>query len=71
MSHYRLYRLDGAGRISTAEWLEAEDDKAAAARAAELCDGDGAVELWARNRLIARVDPSARDQLGASGPLEE
>ena len=58
MASYRLYRLDGAGRISTAEWVEADDDVAAKALAVELCTG-GAVELWSRNRLVARVDPPA------------
>ncbi len=57
MAFYRLYRLDGAGRITAAEWLEADDDTSAEARAAELSDGRGAIEIWARSRLVARVTP--------------
>jgi hypothetical protein len=56
VKNYRLYRIDGAGRISTAEWLEAIDDDSASDRAASLCVDGGAVELWARNRLVARVE---------------
>ena len=61
MAFYRLYRLDGAGRIAAAEWLEADDDADARERAAQRCDGSGAVELWARNRLVARIDPPQPD----------
>jgi hypothetical protein len=50
---YRLYRLDGAGKIITADWIEAETDHhardEAKARAAE-----GPHELWERGRLVAR-----------------
>lgn len=59
MVSYRLYRLDGAGRIVAAEWLEAADDATAERRAAELSAEGGAVEVWARNRMIARVEPPA------------
>jgi len=30
LASYRLYRLDGAGKISSAEWIEATDDEDAA-----------------------------------------
>jgi len=56
VKNYRLYRIDGAGRISTAEWIEAANDRAASEQAASLCPDGGSVELWARDRLIARVD---------------
>lgn len=48
---YRLYRLDGAGRISAAEWIEAADDEDACAKARQFC---GRFELWERNRLVER-----------------
>lgn len=60
MAHYRLYRLDGTGRIVSAEWLEAEDDARAELLATERCNGTGAVELWTRNRMIARVESAHR-----------
>jgi hypothetical protein len=55
VNNYRLYRIDGAGRISAAEWLEAMDDRSASEQAADLCADGGVVELWARDRLVARV----------------
>lgn len=55
MANYRLYRLDGAGKISSAEWIEAADDEDAE-RQARDGNSDGMVELWDRNRLVARID---------------
>ena len=55
MRSYRLYRLDGAGRIMTAEWMEAADDDGAAEQAHDRRGGE-AYELWDRQRLIARVN---------------
>jgi hypothetical protein len=54
---YRLYHIDGAGRFSTAEWLEADSDEAAieaarTARKALQC------ELWQGNRLVGRISGS-------------
>lgn len=51
---YRLYRLDGAGKISTAEWIQAEHDDGARDHALQRADG-GNYELWDRNRLVARL----------------
>ena len=53
---YRLYRLDGSGKIVSAEWVDAEDDAAAAQQARDrklpvTC------EMWERNRLVARINP--------------
>jgi hypothetical protein len=53
---YRLYRLDGAGKITSAEWIEAGDD-ADASRQASASAANGVVELWDRSRLVARIDP--------------
>jgi hypothetical protein len=50
---YRLYRLDGAGKISTAEWIEAEADDHALSQARELV-GNSSFELWERNRLVTQ-----------------
>jgi hypothetical protein len=51
---YRVYRLDGAGKISSAEWIEALDDEDARLKAKDQLDG-ASYELWDRNRLIVRV----------------
>jgi hypothetical protein len=51
---YRLYRLDGAGKIMSADWIDAEGDQQAIAQARERAAGR--FELWQRNRLIGRSD---------------
>jgi hypothetical protein len=51
---YRLYRLDGAGRISNAEWIEAADDEEARSKAQG--QSFGRYELWERHRLVERVN---------------
>lgn len=56
MPSYRLYRLDGAGKIVSAEWIEASDDKAATRHAREQ-DLPVTCEMWERNRLVARIHP--------------
>lgn len=53
MPTYRLYRLDGAGRISAAEWIDAVDDDEARLKARSDVR-DGRYELWDRERLVER-----------------
>jgi hypothetical protein len=55
---YRLYRLDGAGKISSADWIQATDDEIAHAEARKRIDS-GIYELWERDRLVTRIDASA------------
>lgn len=52
---YRLYCLDGTGRITTAEWLEASDDADATKQAHERKLGVTS-EVWDRSRLVARIE---------------
>ena len=51
---YRLYLLDGAGKISTARWIEASSDDEALRQAREQC-GPGKHELWHGRRLVAAI----------------
>ncbi|MFL6793958.1 MAG: response regulator transcription factor, partial [Sphingomicrobium sp.] len=54
MTHYRLYSVDGLGKIEAAEWIEASADEDAImiARARrQLLD----CELWDHGRLVARL----------------
>ena len=51
---YRLYRLDGAGKISTAEWIQAERDDEAVSKLAAL-DEKGPCELWEGRRVVIRI----------------
>lgn len=60
MPGYRHYRLDGAGNITSAEWLEAADDADAARRVREL-KLPFTSEIWDRNRLVARIEASEPD----------
>ncbi len=55
MPAYRLYRLDGAGKIISADWLDADGDEHAREQAQAQADG-GRFELWERNRLISRFE---------------
>lgn len=56
LPNYRLYRLDGAGKISAADWIEAADDTDACQRAEQSGNG-GSYEIWDRQRLVIRVRP--------------
>lgn len=56
MQNYRLYRLDGAGKITSAEWIEAPDDEAARSEARGRATS-GSFELWDKNRLVERFRP--------------
>jgi hypothetical protein len=58
MSDYRLYCLDGAGRISLAEWIEAADDEAAIAKVRELHRQALKCEIWQGQRLVAAFGPA-------------
>ena len=51
---YRLYRLDGAGKITSADWIAADADEDALRQAHLMVDGAN-FELWERKRLIGRV----------------
>jgi hypothetical protein len=53
VQHFRVYKLSPAGRITSAEWIEAPDEAQARAKAHALCDqATPAVELWqGANRL--------------------
>ena len=54
MRTYRFYRLDGAGKITGAEWIEAADDEEAHLRA-QADPETSSYELWERQRLVGRV----------------
>jgi hypothetical protein len=56
---YRLYRLDGANKVASAEWIEADDDDTAIEAAKEMMDGHG-WELWNRTRMVIRLEAKRR-----------
>jgi hypothetical protein len=51
---YRLYCLDGVGKVASAEWIDAETDEEAL-DAAEHLRGGAICELWQNSRLVARL----------------
>ena len=55
MPAYRLYRLDGAGKIMSADWIAADSDDEAVKHVHAQIDG-ARFELWDRKRLIAGTD---------------
>ena len=55
MVQYRLYFLDGVGRIERSHEFEAEDD-ATAMKIAQSWREGRAMELWSRNRKVKRWD---------------
>ena len=55
MPAYRVYCLDGAGKVWAAEWIEAEDDSAAI-EAARQFKNAVRCEVWHGQRLVGRVD---------------
>ena len=60
LANFRLYRLDGAGKIASADWLEADDEAHAQQLAREL-NAENTVEIWNRNRLVARIPPTPKE----------
>lgn len=60
MGKYRVYRLDGAGKIRGAEWLDAVDDRFAL-QGARAIWGEclGGCEVWQGARLVGAVRAAA------------
>lgn len=61
MQTYRLYCLDGVGKVASAEWIEADADESAI-DIAQTLRGSRSCELWQGNRLVMRIG-------SGSGPL--
>ena len=58
MPNYRLYRLDGLGKIMGAEWVEAPTDDEAQREARSRAQSSS-FELWDKQRLVERYRASA------------
>lgn len=54
MPDYRLYCLDGASKITSAEWIDANSDDDAIIIARSLKKSVDC-ELWCRGRVIAKI----------------
>jgi hypothetical protein len=58
MGQYRVYRLDGTGRIRAVELLDALDDNFALEGARAIADAGGC-EVWDLDRLVGFVSTGA------------
>jgi hypothetical protein len=57
MATYRVYRLNGDGRISSQPLIfECPDDDRVSDQARQLFDGRG-IEVWDGPRLVVRLEP--------------
>ncbi len=54
MPAYRLYRINGEGSFSDAEWIAADSDAEALAYARHKWPYSQC-EVWERSRLVARI----------------
>ena len=63
MAAYRVYCLDGAGKVWAAEWIEADSDSAAIECARQFEDAVRC-EVWQGQRLVARLDLPSNKQTG-------
>jgi hypothetical protein len=63
MSYYRVYVIGLDGRFEKAIPLDCQDDSAAIESAKQFIDGCD-IELWQRDRRIARFDGRPKDATG-------
>ena len=63
MTDYRLYVIGTDGHFEKAVLLDCSNDEAAIESAKQYINGHG-VELWQRDRLIARFNASANETSG-------
>lgn len=56
---YRIYCYDGARRIVTSDWIKADSDEEAVAKARQQGFGTKC-EIWDRNRLVASLGDERR-----------
>ena len=54
---YRYYRLDKAGSLHSAEWLDADSDADAIAQIARTYPEERC-EIWEGRRLVAELSPA-------------
>lgn len=60
MITYRVYCMDGEGRIHLADWIDAKDDVAALQQARALKRDAIKCEVWQKDRLVASLTAGDR-----------
>lgn len=68
MPEYRIYHLDRAGRVSSADWLDADGDQAAIG-AARDCN-TLQCELWQGRRLVTKLAAGAAPSVANAQPRD-
>ena len=58
VSQYRIFHLDGSGRVSSTDWLDADGDQAAISAARDR--NSLHCELWQGRRLVTRLNSASR-----------
>ena len=66
MADYRVYCLNGVGQIGLADWIEAETDEEAIAKARELRPDAHRCEVWLKQRLVATLNDRGRFEFAES-----
>ena len=56
MTDYRIYCLDGVGRIGLADWIVADSDEEAISEARKLRPDAHRCEIWLKNELVAKLN---------------
>lgn len=69
MSDYRVYVIDDHDHIAKRIDLDCADDNVAIEYAKQFINGQD-IELWQRDRRIARFDSRPKDTLGIRGALK-
>lgn len=61
MKTYAAYRMDQAGGFKTGRWIDAPDEKSAAAQASFLFEADTfRIQLWSGSTRLRDLHPGAR-----------
>ena len=58
MTAYRVYRLDGISRQTSAEWVEAKTDVEAVEDVKRAMGTSVRCEIWRGTRLVSRLEAS-------------
>ena len=67
MRDYRLYCLDGGGRIGFAQWIRANNDEDAVDEARRMTPDALQCEVWHRTRLVAKLNSAGQFEPGYEG----
>ncbi|HEX2803109.1 MAG TPA: hypothetical protein VHN55_03905 [Sphingomicrobium sp.] len=70
MAAYRLYCLDGVGRISLAEWISATDDRDAICQAHDKNLDALKCEIWKGERLVATLEAEELSGLATTSDVQ-